>query len=146
VTGLHASDTAVPATARAAALDRDSLAGVPVCALAADWRGTRRRCVPLLDAHHRMLKGAGGTSSPYRDWLPRLVTVCRDHHDWAHDQARAVAEALGIIVRRGDGDLARLTTTPVRYALSGTGWAFLTPAGLAVDCPPPDYVPEGFAE
>lgn len=144
MSAVHASDTWAPADAKQAVLDRDSVHGQPVCALAG-WQVAGIRCSGPLDAHHRMLKGMGGTRRPWRDWLPRLVTLCRSHHWWAHDKERAKAELAGIIVRRGDGDPAKLTSTAVRYALSATKWAYLTEDGRAVDCPPPDDVPEGFA-
>jgi hypothetical protein len=144
VTTVHASDTWAPGNARQAALDRDSLHDQPVCALTG-WRVAGIPCTGVLDVHHRMLKGIGGTSRPWRDWLPRLITLCRAHHTWVHDKERRLAELAGIIVRRGDGDPARLTAAPVRYALSATRWAYLTTAGSAVDCPPPSGVPEGFA-
>lgn len=140
---MHTSDTWAPANAKQAALDRDSFHGQPVCALAG-WRVAGIPCSGTLDAHHRMLKGMGGTRRPWRDWLPRLITLCRAHHTWVHDKERAKAESAGVIVRRGDGDPAKLDA-PVRYVLSATGWARLTGDGQAIDCPAPPGVPEGFA-
>lgn len=145
---VHSSDSEAPASARLQALRRDSLDDWPVCALTGWQQATQGgrvlQCVPELDAHHRMLKGSGGTSRPDRDWLPRLVTLCRRHHLWAHDQARKLAEMAGVIVRRG-AYLARLDQIPVRYFLSRTRWALLTADGQAIACPPPADIPEGFA-
>ena len=132
---VHDSDALVPGTARELALARDSLGGWPACALAG-WTVPGIGCSGGLDVHHRMLIGAGGTSRADRDWLPRLITLCRAHHWWAHDRERLLAEHAGIIVRRG-AYLARLDEIPVRYALSPTRWALLAADGHAVPCPPP---------
>jgi hypothetical protein len=142
---VHASDGMPPESARTLTLRRDSTSdGIPVCALAG-WRIARRvPCVRQLHAHHRMLIGMGGTSRPDRDWLPRLITLCGAHHDWAHHQERRAAEHAGVIVRRG-GYLAELDKIPVRYVLSRTGWAHLTRDGAAVPCPVPPGLPEGYA-
>lgn len=135
---LHGSDGSIPETGRVLALRRDSYRGYPVCA-AAGWPEPAVRCSRMLDAHHRILIGYGGTSLPDRDILPRLITLCRAHHEWVHGH-RKQAEDAGLIVRRGSPRTAldRLTSTPVTYVLSETGWALLTIEGIAVGCPPPE--------
>lgn len=48
-------------------------------------------CRGVLDCHHILPRGRGGP-----DELANLVTLCRAHHDWAHEHP-AGAKPLGLL-------------------------------------------------
>jgi len=50
--------------------------------------------------HHRILKGAGGTSRPEINQPGNLVVLCDLHHDLAHAHP-AEASRHGVIIRKG---------------------------------------------
>ncbi len=67
------------------------------------WNGTRC-CVKagcgkpgLLHRHHRRIKGAGGDPRAHTDCACNIVTLCGEHHEWAHRNRRE-AEAEGLII------------------------------------------------
>lgn len=75
--------------ARSAALRRDEY--------------TCTRCSkPATDAHHRKVKGMGGTSDPeIAIGAANLVSLCRDCHSWCHAHP-AEAYRLGFLVHSWD--------------------------------------------
>jgi hypothetical protein len=51
--------------------------------------------------HHRRIKGHGGDSRSCTDCACNIVTLCTEHHAWAHSGAgRKEAEAEGLIIPR----------------------------------------------
>jgi predicted restriction endonuclease len=46
--------------------------------------------------HHRLLRSQGG-----QDVDDNLIALCKNHHDWAHDNSED-ARLLGLIIKTGD--------------------------------------------
>lgn len=82
-----------------------------------------RRCLrPAADAHHRQLKGVGGTSDGARMYgMANLVSLCRQCHDEVHANPEA-SYASGFLVHSGaDPESIPLATGMVRVVLKMNG-------------------------
>jgi 5-methylcytosine-specific restriction endonuclease McrA len=65
---------------------RDSIAGIPFCRLLSP------DCAGPLDIHHIVSRGAGG-----EDTLDNLITLCRYHHNQAHNGLVSRAKLYALI-------------------------------------------------